>query len=61
VFGPEHCRLNSADEKIDLRWRLLTKPKLKASKMNLTKPDARYFVFKGQLWRCANLSLAEDV
>lgn len=29
--------------------------------MNPTTPDARYFVFKGQLWRCANPSLAEDV
>lgn len=26
-----------------------------------TTPDARYFVVKGQLWRCTNPSLNEDV
>ncbi|MDI1328888.1 hypothetical protein [Pseudomonas sp.] len=29
--------------------------------MNLTTPDGRYFVVKGQLWRCSNPSLREDV
>ncbi|WP_283181236.1 hypothetical protein [Pseudomonas svalbardensis] len=29
--------------------------------MNLTTPDGRYFVIKGQLWRCSNPSLSEDV
>lgn len=24
-------------------------------------PDGRYFVVKGQLWRCSNPSLEEDV
>lgn len=27
--------------------------------MNPTTPDNRYFVVKGQLWRCANPSLSE--
>lgn len=27
--------------------------------MNPTTPDGRYFVVKGQLWRCSNPSLAE--
>lgn len=27
---------------------------------NLTTPDGRYFVVKGQLWRCTNPMLAED-
>lgn len=26
-----------------------------------TPPDGRYFVVKGQLWRCTNLALSEDV
>lgn len=26
-----------------------------------TTPDGRYFVVKGQLWRCTNPSLTEDV
>lgn len=26
-----------------------------------TTPDGRYFVVKGQLWRCSNPSLSEDV
>lgn len=26
-----------------------------------TTPDGRYFVVKGQLWRCCNPSLTEDV
>lgn len=26
-----------------------------------TTPDGRYFVVKGQLWRCSNPSLDEDV
>ncbi|QCY15050.1 MULTISPECIES: hypothetical protein [Pseudomonas] len=26
-----------------------------------TTPDGRYFVVKGQLWRCSNPSLNEDV
>jgi hypothetical protein len=29
--------------------------------MNPTTPDGRYFVVKGQLWRCSNPALAEDV
>ncbi|MDR8364197.1 hypothetical protein [Pseudomonas sp. JL3] len=29
--------------------------------MNLTTPDGRYFVIKGQLWRCSHPSLSEDV
>ncbi|WP_408600431.1 hypothetical protein [Pseudomonas sp. PLMAX] len=29
--------------------------------MNPTTPDGRYFVVKGQLWRCSNPSLNEDV
>lgn len=29
--------------------------------MNLVTPDGRYFVIKGQLWRCSNPSLKEDV
>ncbi|KQN48674.1 hypothetical protein ASE98_04615 [Pseudomonas sp. Leaf48] len=29
--------------------------------MNPTTPDGRYFVVKGQLWRCANPSLNDDV
>lgn len=29
--------------------------------MNPTTPDGRYFVIKGQLWRCSNPSLSEDV
>lgn len=29
--------------------------------MYSTTPDGRYFVVKGQLWRCSNPSLAEDV
>jgi hypothetical protein len=28
--------------------------------MNPTTPDGRYFVVKGQLWRCTNPSLNED-
>ncbi|MBA1232541.1 hypothetical protein G7013_23105 [Pseudomonas viridiflava] len=28
--------------------------------MNPTTPDGRYFVVKGQLWRCSNPSLEED-
>lgn len=28
--------------------------------MNPTTPDGRYFVIKGQLWRCSNPSLNED-
>ena len=31
------------------------------SSMNPTTPDGRYFVVKGQLWRCSNPGLAEDV
>jgi hypothetical protein len=31
------------------------------SDMYPTTPDGRYFVVKGQLWRCANPSLNEDV
>ncbi|WP_415756302.1 hypothetical protein [Pseudomonas sp. LT1P18] len=29
--------------------------------MNPMTPDGRYFVVKGQLWRCSNPSLSEDV
>ncbi|MCF5468548.1 hypothetical protein [Pseudomonas syringae] len=29
--------------------------------MNPSTPDGRYFVVKGQLWRCSNPSLGEDV
>jgi hypothetical protein len=29
--------------------------------MNPTTPDGRYFVVNGQLWRCSNPSLTEDV
>lgn len=29
--------------------------------MHPTTPDGRYFVVKGQLWRCSNPSLSEDV
>ncbi|MBA1200799.1 hypothetical protein G7009_03260 [Pseudomonas capeferrum] len=29
--------------------------------MNPSTPDGRYFVVKGQLWRCSDPSLAEDV
>lgn len=29
--------------------------------MNPITPDGRYFVVKGQLWRCSNPSLTEDV
>jgi len=29
--------------------------------MNPTTPDGRYFAVKGQLWRCTNPSLSEDV
>jgi hypothetical protein len=29
--------------------------------MNPTTPDGRYFVVKGQLWRCSNPALNEDV
>jgi len=29
--------------------------------MNPTTPDGRYFVVKGQLWRCSNPLLSEDV
>ncbi|RRV06713.1 hypothetical protein EGJ27_13215 [Pseudomonas sp. v388] len=29
--------------------------------MNPTTPDGRYFVVKGQLWRCSNPALTEDV
>ncbi|MHC8339381.1 hypothetical protein [Pseudomonas sp. HLT2-19-2] len=29
--------------------------------MNPTTPDGHYFVVKGQLWRCSNPSLSEDV
>ncbi len=29
--------------------------------MNPVTPDGRYFVVKGQLWRCSNPSLKEDV
>lgn len=29
--------------------------------MNPTTPDGRYFVVKGQLWRCSNPALAQDV
>lgn len=29
--------------------------------MHPTTPDNRYFVVKGQLWRCSNPSLSEDV
>ncbi|MBI6561540.1 hypothetical protein EIG75_20145 [Pseudomonas syringae] len=29
--------------------------------MNPTTPDGRYFVVKGQLWRCSNPSLSDDV
>lgn len=32
-----------------------------ASVMYPTTPDGHYFVVKGQLWRCANPSLNEDV
>ncbi|MEX5571570.1 hypothetical protein Q1J52_01380 [Pseudomonas lijiangensis] len=28
--------------------------------MHPTTPDGRYFVVKGQLWRCSNPSLSED-
>ena len=28
--------------------------------MNPTTPDGRYFVVKGQLWRCTNPALDED-
>lgn len=28
--------------------------------MNPTTPDGRYFVVKGQLWRCSNPSLGEE-
>jgi len=28
--------------------------------MNPTTPDGRYFVVKGQLWRCSNPALDED-
>ncbi|QXG29324.1 hypothetical protein [Pseudomonas viridiflava] len=28
--------------------------------MNPTTPDRRYFVVKGQLWRCSNPSLTEE-
>ena len=28
--------------------------------MNPTTPDGRYFVVKGQLWRCSNPTLDED-
>ncbi|EKN43887.1 MULTISPECIES: hypothetical protein [Pseudomonas syringae group] len=28
--------------------------------MNPTTPDGRYFVVKGQLWRCSNPSLTEE-
>lgn len=29
--------------------------------MHPVTPDGRYFVVKGQLWRCSNPSLEEDV
>lgn len=29
--------------------------------MNPTTPDGRYFVVKGQLWRCSDPSLSEEV
>jgi hypothetical protein len=29
--------------------------------MNPTTPDGRYFVVNGQLWRCSNPLLTEDV
>ncbi|MEX5684638.1 hypothetical protein [Pseudomonas silesiensis] len=29
--------------------------------MNPVTPDGRYFVVKGQLWRCSNPSLSEEV
>ncbi|WP_323160605.1 hypothetical protein [Pseudomonas fluorescens] len=29
--------------------------------MNPTTPDGRYFVVKGQLWRCANPSLSKQL
>ncbi|WP_057403127.1 hypothetical protein [Pseudomonas amygdali] len=29
--------------------------------MHPTTPDGRYFVVKGQLWRCSNPSLSEEV
>lgn len=29
--------------------------------MHPTTPDGRYFVVKGQLWRCTNPSLSEEV
>ena len=29
--------------------------------MNPTTPDGRYFVVKGQLWRCSDPSLPEEV
>lgn len=29
--------------------------------MHPTTPDGRYFVVKGQLWRCSSPSLSEDV
>jgi hypothetical protein len=29
--------------------------------MNSTTPDGRYFVVNGQLWRCSNPSLTEDI
>ncbi|EJL98259.1 MULTISPECIES: hypothetical protein [unclassified Pseudomonas] len=29
--------------------------------MHSVTPDGRYFVVKGQLWRCSNPSLQEDV
>ncbi|EIK94402.1 hypothetical protein PMM47T1_21898 [Pseudomonas sp. M47T1] len=28
--------------------------------MNPTTPDGRYFIVKGQLWRCSNPSLSND-
>ena len=30
-------------------------------KVHPTTPDGRYFVVKGQLWRCSDPSLSEDV
>lgn len=33
----------------------------KPATMNPTTPDGRYFVVKGQLWRCTNPSLPEGI
>ena len=35
--------------------------RMRVSVRNPTNPDGRYFVVKGQLWRCSNPSLPADV